>query len=108
MRHARPTRSRSPVVLILSRADAKRARAVGGTVGVDATFGPPPLQDPFKWGADVVMREFWLTLEVSLQIGMLTSDPSALTDSGTKYFAGHSDALCGTVSVRDKADWLKL
>ncbi|BGO93037.1 hypothetical protein NBRC10512_004258 [Rhodotorula toruloides] len=63
---------------------AKRARAVGGTVGVDATFAPPPLQDPFKWGADVVMH------------------------SGTKYFAGHSDTLCGTVSVRNKEDWLKL
>ncbi|BGP21819.1 cystathionine gamma-synthase [Rhodotorula toruloides] len=62
----------------------QRARAVGGTVGVDATFAPPPLQDPFKWGADIVMH------------------------SGTKYFAGHSDTLCGTVSVRNKADWLKL
>lgn len=32
----------------------------------------------------------------------------AYADSGTKYFAGHSDALIGTVSVRDKADWVKL
>ena len=23
---------------------------------MDSTFGPPPLQDPFKWGTDVVMH----------------------------------------------------
>ncbi|BGP29008.1 hypothetical protein JCM10296v2_000744 [Rhodotorula toruloides] len=63
---------------------AGKTRAVGGVVGVDSTFAPPPLSDPFKWGADIVMH------------------------SGTKYFAGHSDALIGTVSVRDKADWVKL
>jgi cystathionine gamma-synthase len=40
---------------------------------VDATFGPPPLQDPFKWGADTVFH------------------------SGTKYFGGHSDLLMGVV-----------
>ncbi|BGP43991.1 hypothetical protein JCM10450v2_008208 [Rhodotorula kratochvilovae] len=63
---------------------AKKAHAAGGLLGVDSTFGPPPLQDPFKWGADIVMH------------------------SGTKYFNGHSDVLAGTVSVKDKADWLKL
>ncbi|BGO96791.1 putative trans-sulfuration enzyme [Rhodotorula toruloides] len=63
---------------------AEKTHAVGGVVGVDSTFAPPPLSDPFKWGADIVMH------------------------SGTKYFAGHSDALIGTVSVRDKADWVKL
>jgi len=25
---------------------------VGGILVVDSTFGPPPLQDPFKFGAD--------------------------------------------------------
>ena len=37
-------------------ADAKRAHAAGGILGVDSTFGPPPLQDPFKWGVDIAMR----------------------------------------------------
>ncbi|GAA5939000.1 hypothetical protein JCM3775_002646 [Rhodotorula graminis] len=63
---------------------AKRAHAAGGILGVDSTFGPPPMQDPFKWGVDIVMH------------------------SGTKYLNGHSDLLAGTLSVRDKADWLKL
>ncbi|GAA5857261.1 hypothetical protein JCM8547_009403 [Rhodosporidiobolus lusitaniae] len=63
---------------------SKKAKAVGATLAVDSTFAPPPLQDPFKWGADIVMH------------------------SGTKYFGGHSDALIGTVSVKEKEDWLKL
>ena len=33
-----------------------QVHAVGGKLIVDSTFGPPPLQDPFKWGADVVMH----------------------------------------------------
>ena len=48
---------------------------------VDATFGPPPLQDPFKHGADVVMH------------------------AGTKYIGGHSDMLCGVLAVKRK-EWL--
>ncbi|ORY85385.1 Cys/Met metabolism PLP-dependent enzyme-domain-containing protein [Leucosporidium creatinivorum] len=63
---------------------SKKAHAVGGVVAVDSTFAPPPVQDPFKWGADIVMH------------------------SATKYFGGHSDTLTGTVSVRDKAQWLQL
>ena len=55
---------------------AEKARKVGAYLTVDATFAPPPLQDPFKHGADVVMH------------------------SGTKYFGGHSDMLCGVVAVR--------
>lgn len=78
---------RSLLTLVLCDApviDSRRAKAVQATLGIDATFGPPPLQDPFAWGADVVMH------------------------SGTKYFAGHSDALVGTVSVRSRADWTRL
>ncbi|GAA5879311.1 hypothetical protein JCM3774_006430 [Rhodotorula dairenensis] len=63
---------------------SRRAKSVGAVLGIDATFGPPPLQDPFAWGADIVMH------------------------SGTKYFAGHSDALVGTVSVRTAAAWREL
>ncbi|VVT56600.1 uncharacterized protein SAPINGB_P005171 [Magnusiomyces paraingens] len=44
---------------------------------IDATFAPPPLQDPFKWGADLVMH------------------------SATKYFGGHSDLLAGVLVTKD-------
>jgi cystathionine beta-lyase/cystathionine gamma-synthase len=30
--------------------------AVGGILLIDSTFGPPPLQYPFKWGADCVFH----------------------------------------------------
>lgn len=35
---------------------AAAAHEAGALVSVDATFGPPPLQDPFALGADVVMH----------------------------------------------------
>lgn len=59
----------------------QKARERGALVTVDATFAPPPLQDPFALGADAVMH------------------------SGTKYFGGHSDMLLGTVSTVH-ADWV--
>ncbi|CAG8971739.1 hypothetical protein HYALB_00007219 [Hymenoscyphus albidus] len=57
------------------KAFAEKAHARGAFLTVDATFAPPPLQDPFLWGADVVMH------------------------SGTKYIGGHSDMLCGILAV---------
>lgn len=54
---------------------AARARELGCYLTVDATFAPPPLQQPFSHGVDVVMH------------------------SGTKYFGGHSDLLCGVLAV---------
>ncbi|PCD45710.1 hypothetical protein AU210_001142 [Fusarium oxysporum f. sp. radicis-cucumerinum] len=61
---------------------AEKAKKAGAYLTVDATFAPPPLQDPFKYDVDVVMH------------------------SGTKYFGGHSDMLCGTLSVNRKhRDW---
>ncbi|EHL02008.1 putative Uncharacterized trans-sulfuration enzyme [Glarea lozoyensis 74030] len=54
---------------------AEKAHSRGAYLTVDATFGPPPLQDPFEWGADIVMH------------------------SGTKYIGGHSDMLCGILAV---------
>ncbi|GAB7356420.1 hypothetical protein MBLNU459_g7192t1 [Dothideomycetes sp. NU459] len=61
---------------------AARAHAHGALLTVDATFAPPPLQDPFALGADYVFH------------------------SGTKYFGGHSDMLCGVVSVgRARPGW---
>ncbi|KAJ4229111.1 hypothetical protein NW759_003834 [Fusarium solani] len=61
-----------------------KARAVGAILTVDSTFGPPPLQDPLQFGADMVMH------------------------SGTKYIGGHSDMLCGIVVIhpdRVKEGW---
>lgn len=57
------------------------AHSRGAYLSVDSTFAPPPLQDPFRWGADVVMH------------------------SGTKYIGGHSDMLCGVLAVKRK-EWL--
>ncbi|KAJ4299842.1 hypothetical protein N0V90_005088 [Kalmusia sp. IMI 367209] len=63
---------------------ADRAHARGAILSVDSTFGPPGLQDPFAWGADVVMH------------------------SGTKYIGGHSDLLCGILAVKKGAEGLKM
>lgn len=61
---------------------ADLAHRRGAYVVVDATLGPPPLQDPFKHGADAVIH------------------------SGTKYFGGHSDMLLGVVATVKK-DWVQ-
>lgn len=61
---------------------ARKIHARGGYLIVDSTFAPPGLQDPFVWGADVVLH------------------------SGSKYFGGHSDLLCGVLAVR-REDWKK-
>ncbi|KAH9940579.1 cystathionine gamma-synthase [Amylocystis lapponica] len=63
---------------------ADKVHAVGGRLMIDSTFAPPPLQYPFKWGADMVMH------------------------SGTKYFGGHSDLLCGVLVVRTIDEWQQL
>ena len=57
---------------------AQKAHAKGAHLVVDATFGPPGLQEPFALGADVVMH------------------------SGTKYLGGHSDLLCGVLATSQK------
>ncbi|EIN10726.1 cystathionine gamma-synthase [Punctularia strigosozonata HHB-11173 SS5] len=63
---------------------ADKIHSVGGNLVIDATFAPPPLQYPFKWGADCVMH------------------------SGTKYFGGHSDLLAGVLVVQTQEEWNKL
>ncbi|KAI6249507.1 hypothetical protein HI914_01771 [Erysiphe necator] len=63
---------------------AEKAHSRGAFLTVDATFGPPPLQEPFLWGADIVMH------------------------SGTKFLSGHSDLLCGVLAInptRIKESW---
>ncbi|CZS94457.1 related to cystathionine gamma-synthases [Rhynchosporium agropyri] len=62
------------------KAFAEKAHSRGAFLTVDATFGPPPLQDPFLWGADIVLH------------------------SGTKYVGGHSDMLCGILAVNPKRE----
>ncbi|KAJ5728854.1 cystathionine beta-lyase [Penicillium malachiteum] len=62
------------------------AHEAGAYLNVDATFGPPPLQDPLHLGADIVMH------------------------SGTKYIGGHSDMMCGILvvhSMRVDRGWYK-
>ncbi|KAJ8096685.1 Cys/Met metabolism PLP-dependent enzyme-domain-containing protein [Lipomyces tetrasporus] len=53
------------------------ARSRGAKILVDATFAPPPLQDPFEFGVDMVMH------------------------SATKYLGGHSDLLAGVLVTKD-------
>ncbi|KAH8703738.1 Cys/Met metabolism PLP-dependent enzyme-domain-containing protein [Talaromyces proteolyticus] len=54
---------------------AGEAHKRGAYLVVDSTFGPPGIQDPFLFGADIIIH------------------------SGTKYFGGHHDLLCGTLSI---------
>lgn len=63
---------------------ANKAHARGAILVVDATFGPPGLQDPFKHGADIVLH------------------------SGTKYLGGHSDMLCGVVATNNQQWYAQL
>lgn len=63
---------------------ADKVHKVGGKLLIDSTFAPPPLQYPFKFGADCILH------------------------SGTKYFGGHSDLLSGVIVVKALDDWTKL
>jgi cystathionine beta-lyase/cystathionine gamma-synthase len=59
----------------------EKANKRGAYLTVDATFAPPPLQNPFDFGVDVVMH------------------------SGTKYLGGHSDMLCGVLAMKKREWW---
>lgn len=63
---------------------AEKAHAKGALLIVDATFAPPPLQDPFKFGADYIIH------------------------SATKYFGGHSDLLAGFIITKHAKDKVNL
>ena len=74
-----------------------KVHAIGGLLLVDSTFGPPPLQYPFKWGADCVLHS-----------GMPSIDRYygfADIQLGTKYFGGHSDLLSGVLVVKTPGEW---
>ncbi|KAL0579013.1 hypothetical protein V5O48_003008 [Marasmius crinis-equi] len=63
---------------------AEKVHKVGGKLVVDSTLGPPPLQYPFKFGADCILH------------------------SATKYFGGHSDLLAGVLIVKTEEEWSEL
>ena len=56
----------------------RACKAQGTLVGVDNTFATPLIQKPLKMGADISMN------------------------SVTKYMAGHSDVLCGSISSNNE------
>lgn len=56
---------------------AERVHKKGAILSVDSTLAPPPLQNAWDFGADVVMY------------------------SATKYLGGHSDLLAGVLVVKD-------
>ena len=56
----------------------KRAKEEGVIVGFDNTFATPLIQKPLDLGADISLN------------------------SATKYFAGHSDVLAGTISTNNQ------
>ena len=62
----------------------KAGKSAGAGVGVDNTFATPLLQQPLSMGADMVMH------------------------SVTKYIAGHSDLVMGSISTSDPALYNRL
>jgi cystathionine gamma-synthase len=62
--------------------DAAKKQAIG--VGVDNTFATPMVQTPLSMGADIVMH------------------------SVTKFLAGHSDVVLGSLSISDSALFKRL
>jgi cystathionine beta-lyase/cystathionine gamma-synthase len=63
---------------------ADKIHSCGGRLVVDSTFAPPPLQYPFKFGADIILH------------------------SASKYLGGHSDLLGGVLIVKSPGEWGKL
>ena len=63
---------------------ADRAHAKGALLIIDSTFAPPPLQNVWDFGCDIVMH------------------------SATKYFGGHSDLLSGVLVVKEEEACKKL
>lgn len=60
------------------KAFADATHSKGAILVIDSTFAPPPLQNPWDFGVDVILH------------------------SATKYFGGHSDLLAGVLAVKDK------
>ncbi|CCH59144.1 hypothetical protein TBLA_0B03020 [Henningerozyma blattae CBS 6284] len=60
------------------KALADRVHSKGAILSIDSTLAPPPLQNVWNFGADIVLH------------------------SATKYFGGHSDLLAGVLAVKTK------
>jgi cystathionine gamma-synthase len=73
-----PTNPLIEVVDIASVAEA--ARAAGALLVCENTFATPVLQHPFNLGADIVVHSL------------------------TKYLSGHSDAMGGSVTIKNKPE----
>jgi cystathionine gamma-synthase len=71
----------NPLIEIVDiRAVAEAARAAGALMVCENTFATPVLQRPFELGADVVVHSL------------------------TKYMGGHSDAMGGSVTLKNKPE----
>ena len=79
---------------------ADKVHAAGGCILVDSTFAPPPLQFPFKWGADVVLHS-----GASGNSRSILPQKTHKLRSGTKYLGGHSDLLAGVLVVPTLEQW---
>ena len=71
----------NPLIEVVDiRAVAEAARAVGALLVCENTFATPVLQRPFELGADIVVHAL------------------------TKYLSGHSDAMGGSVTLKNKPE----
>ncbi|KAF7352873.1 hypothetical protein MVEN_01254400 [Mycena venus] len=77
---------------------ADKVHKVGGKLIVDSTFAPPPLQYPFKHGADCILHSGSVVDLIGLSVRLMPF-------VATKYFGGHSDMLSGVLVVRTKEEW---
>jgi cystathionine gamma-synthase len=78
--------------------------AVGGLLLVDSTFAPPPLQYPFRWGADCVLHSGVSLFRVKQRLIQSETESSI----GSKYFGGHSDLLSGVLVLKTLDEWKKV
>jgi cystathionine gamma-synthase len=71
----------NPLIEVVDiRAVAESARAAGALLVCENTFATPVLQRPFELGADIVVHSL------------------------TKYLSGHSDAMGGSVTLKNKPE----
>jgi cystathionine gamma-synthase len=71
----------NPLIEVVEiRAVAEAAQGAGALVVCENTFATPVLQRPFELGADIVVHSL------------------------TKYLGGHSDAMGGSVTIKNKPD----
>ena len=85
----------------------KQAHKANGVIVVDSTFAPPPLQNPFKQGADMVMHsgEQHALIHGGDISAHMRDQLIHVCPAATKYFGGHSDLLCGILVVKTIESW---